>query len=293
MTGSITKTGKAAGIMKIAILPNLNKEEAKACLEEVLAVLKNCQVVVKDFFFRQNKAYRFENDPELSECDLFIAIGGDGTIIHMAKAAAFFGKPLLGVNAGNLGFNAGIERKDLPLLPSLLKKEFRLERRHLIQAEIFSKSGEVRRFLALNDAVISGELSKIIDYKMAVGKEGPWYRYRADGLILATPTGSTAYSLSAGGPVIEPGMDCMVYTPICPHSLFDRSVIFSSGTVLAVEILENPGKLLLTVDGEEPVTLVLGDRLNFSIAEPTVSFLKLDHKSFYEVLNAKMIRGMR
>lgn len=279
--------------MKIAILPNLNKKEAEACLEEVLAVLNNYQVVVRDCFFQQNRSYRFESDQELSGCDLFIAIGGDGTIIHTAKAAAFFGKPLLGVNAGNLGFNAGIERKDLSLLPGLLKKDFRLEKRHLIQAEIFSEDGRAKRFLALNDAVISGELSKIIDYKMAVGKEGPWYQYRADGLILATPTGSTAYSLSAGGPVIEPDMDCMVYTPICPHSLFDRSVIFSSGTVLSVEILKNPGKLLLTVDGEDPVTLVVGDRLHFSIAELTVSFLKLDHKNFYEVLNAKMIRSMR
>ena len=142
-------------------------------------------------------------------CDVFIAIGGDGTIIHTAKLAASMGKPTLGVNAGKLGFTAGVERHELA-------PASQFDTRGISEgtaADAFGGTVVPRhphQFFALNDAVLSGEPAKIIDYNMVLGRRS--YRYRADGLIVATPTGSTAYSLSAGGPVIEPNMDCLVYT---------------------------------------------------------------------------------
>ena len=277
--------------MKIAVVPNLKKEKAKACTDEVLSILASCgcEFFLKTDLFNEDGVYTEAVEPELCDCDMFIAVGGDGTIIHAAKTAARCGKPILGVNAGKLGFTAGVERNDLFLLSNLPNGRYTTESRAMLSVEIYS--GKQRKIcLALNDAVVSGELSKILDYRMALGEQR-WYRYRADGFIVATPTGSTAYSLSAGGPVIEPAMNCIVYTPICPHSLFDRSIIFSERTKLQLELPENPGMLLLTVDGEEPVSLRPGDRLVFSLAERTAQFIKLGQTSFYDILNQKMVEN--
>lgn len=150
--------------------------------------------------------------------------------------------------------------------------------------------GERRGFLALNDAVVSAELAKIIEYKMAIGAN-PGYLYRADGFMIATPTGSTAYSLSAGGPVVEPVLNCMIYTPICPHSLFNRSVVFAPETRLTVEVPRNRGRVFLTVDGEAPVELREGDRLSFSKGEKWARFIRLTENNFYDILNQKLLEN--
>ena len=152
------------------------------------------------------------------------------------------------MNAGKLGFTAGLERDELHLMAGLVKGEFTEERRLMLEITRHLLPGGSGRYFALNDAVVTGELAKIIDYRMALGSNHG-YNYRADGFIVATPTGSTAYSLSAGGPVVEPAMDCLIYTPICPHSLFSRSVIFGGSTHLTVDIPRNLGRLFLTVDG--------------------------------------------
>lgn len=282
-------TGKAGTAMKIAVVPNLTKREAKNCTEEVVSILKSygCEVVLKTDLFDANGVYHETADETLRSCDLFLAVGGDGTIIHTAKAAAALDKPILGVNAGKLGFTAGVERDELPLLSSLTRGDYREEKRFMLSVQVFS-GDKCHFYRALNDAVVSGELAKIIDYRMALG-ENSGYRYRADGFIVATPTGSTAYSLSAGGPVVEPDMDCMVYTPICPHSLFNRSVVFGAGTELAVDIPENLSKLFLTVDGEEPIELCAGDRLIFSRSPRAARFIRLTRKNFYDILNQKII----
>lgn len=275
--------------MKIAIVPNLIKAEAMACTKETVAILESygCEAVLKKDLFDKNGVYHESAEEELRSCDLFIAVGGDGTIIHTAKLAASFDRPILGVNAGTLGFTAGLERKELGLLPRLLKGEYREENRFMVAVQVVSK-GQQKEYLALNDAVVSGESAKIIDYIMALG-ENRGYHCRADGLIVATPTGSTAYSLAAGGPIIQPDMECLVYTPICPHSLFNRSVVFGGDTRLTVSIPENAGRLFFTVDGEAPLELSPGDRLEFSRSPQSARFIKLGKKDFYDVLNQKII----
>ena len=274
--------------MKIAVVPNLTKKEAKACTDEVLSILKGCgcQVLLKTDLFDENGVYQEAHDPELGACDLFLAVGGDGTIIHTAKTAALFQKPVLGVNAGKLGFNAGVERDELHLLPNLVQGNYQEERRLMLSVTLSTPQGE-REYYALNDAVVTGELARIIDYRMALGNN-QGYRCRADGFIVATPTGSTAYSLSAGGPVVEPTMDCLLYTPICPHSLFHRSVIFGGDTRLTVDIPKNLGRLFLTVDGEEPVQLGAGHRLVFARSRRAARFLRLTTTDFYDRLNQKI-----
>ncbi len=275
--------------MKISVVPNLTKKEAMACTEETVAILEShgCEVLLKSDLFDANGVYRESSEDSLHSCDMFIAIGGDGTIIHTAKLAASFDKPILGINAGTLGFTAGVERNELSLLLNLLNGKYREEKRLMLEVQFIS--GEAVTFhRALNDAVVAGELSTIIDYQMALG-ENRGYHYRADGFIVATPTGSTAYSLSAGGPVIQPDMDCLVYTSICPHSLFNRSVVFGGDTRLTVSIPENVHQLFLMVDGETPIPLRSGDQLVFSRSERVARFLKLDRKDFYDILNQKII----
>ena len=275
--------------MKIAVVPNLTKKKAQSCTEETVSVLKShgCEVFLKSDLFDKNGVYRENEEDSLRSCDIFIAVGGDGTIIHTAKLAAKYGKPVLGINAGTLGFTAGLEPEELSLLRNLLNGEYREENRLMLSIELFSQE-KTFSYHALNDAVVSGELTSIIDYWMALG-ENAGYRCRADGFIVATPTGSTAYSLSAGGPVIQPDMDCLVYTPVCPHALFNRSVVFGGDTRLTVTVPDNMRKLFLTVDGGTPVLLHTGDRLVFSRSTQTARFIKLAQKDFYDVLNQKII----
>lgn len=275
--------------MKIAVLPNLKNSAAMSCTEEAISILKKhgCETVLKTDLFDSAGVYCETADENLTSCDVFIAVGGDGTIIHTAKLAATLDKPILGINAGTLGFTAGMEQNELDLLPNLFSGAYREERRLMLLIKVMS-NGITNSYQALNDAVFSGELATIVNYSMALG-ENRGYNCRADGFIVATPTGSTAYSLSAGGPIIQPDMDCLVYTPVCPHALFNRSVVFGGDTRLVVDIPENRGQLYLTIDGEKPVKLHTGDKLVFSRSERTARFLKLGAKDFYDVLNQKII----
>ena len=182
---------------------------------------------MKTDLFNEDGVYTEAVEPELCDCDMFIAVGGRRHHHSCGQNRRSLWEAYLGVNAGKLGFTAGVERNDLFLLSNLPNGRYTTESRAMLSVEIYS--GKQRKIcLALNDAVVSGELPKysITGWLWVNNAE---YRYRADGFIVATPTGSTAYSLSAGGPVIEPAMNCIVYTPICPHSLFDRSIIFPRG----------------------------------------------------------------
>ncbi len=276
--------------MKIAVAPNPAKKQAPARAAEAIATLRaaGCEAALVNGLY-EDDSQRQQAAKQVEACDVLLAVGGDGTIISAAKLAARLNKPVLGLNAGKLGFTAGVEPEQMQLLARLAKGRWREERRMML--EITLRSGrEESSFQALNDAVVSSELAKITQYKMAIG-ENPGYTYRADGFLVATPTGSTAYSLSAGGPVVEPTLDCMIYTPICPHSLFNRSVAFAPDTLLNVEVLKNRGRLFLTVDGDAPVELRPGDCLTFSRARRYARFIKLTNSNFYDILNQKLLEN--
>lgn len=275
--------------MKIAVIPNGTREEARRCTQSVLKALDacGCKALLKPYSYSHACAREMAADPEIAQCQLFLAIGGDGTIIHVAKIAAALDKPVLGINAGKLGFTALVEQEELSLLPRLVTGDYQEEQRLMLQVEK-QGIGPPATCHALNDAVVSAELAKIIDYRLALG-EGESYRYRADGFIVCTPTGSTAYSLSAGGPVVDPALDSLIYTPICPHSLFNRSVLFGADTRLQVAIPENRSRLYLTIDGEAPIELQPGDKLLFSRSPHRARFIKLTNRNFYDILNQKLL----
>ncbi len=214
--------------------------------------------------------------------DFFIAIGGDGTIIHTAKHAN--NKPILGVNLGRLGYIAGLELSDIDCIPSLINNGGFYEERMLL--DIFINEKFVGN--ALNEGVISTEQSKILDYEVFC--DGSEFKYRADGLIVATPTGSTAYSMSAGGPVVDPLTRCMIFTPICPHSFFNRSIIFGDEFEIKVRLVpRSEEKMYLTLDGEKPFDLSAKDEVVFKASDKRVKLLTKEKRNFFKLLNNKLL----
>ena len=280
--------------MNVFVMPNLTKRNAPFHTKRIVGQLHRFGMEVSmDCRYRMDfpeSGVQFCEDfyQGLAVCDIVVAVGGDGTIIHAAKHAAMAGKPVLGINVGRLGFVAGLEADELEKLEGLVTGKYAVENRMLLQVDTVL-DGAHQTYYALNDAVISrGSLSRILDFKVLFNSAN-MCGYRADGLIFSTPTGSTAYSLSAGGPVIEPNMDCLVYTPICPHSLFNRSIIFGTKSQLLVDIPANIGRLYLAVDGETPLEVFTKDKLRFFPSDRFARFIRLGGYDFYDILNQKII----
>ena len=271
--------------MHVIIIANSKKENAGETAAAIQALLAKESAVFSVYEYAYAGDYPRE---ALLRADYIIAVGGDGTIIHTAKLAASLQKPILGVNAGRLGFVASLESAEIAEIHNIPQGDFETEKRMMLQAEVM-RGEKTETIYALNDIVVSGELSKIIDYTLSVDGNRD-YSYRADGVIISTPTGSTAYALSAGGPVIAPSMQCIEYTPICPHSLFNRSIIFEEHSVLTLTTVSgHAGKMYMTADGEAPIELLSGDNIRFSKAPLYAQFLHPCKKNFYDILNRKLI----
>ncbi len=280
--------------MKTAVIVNLSKDAAISCAKEVavlmlsngskICMLKECMPYYKDIDIDFYDTYEALFD----KCDLAVTVGGDGTIIHTAKYAASADKPLIGVNVGRLGFAADVEVDEINKLARLINGDYSTEERILLNVEVVKKCG-TQHFLAVNDAVIArGQLSKTIDLHLSLDGE-EISKYRADGLLFATPTGSTAYSLSAGGPILAPQMDCILMTPLCPHSLFSRPVLFSDSSELAVSVsIPSECCCVLTVDGEENVDILAEDKVIIKKSDLKLRFISLHKRNFYKLLNEKL-----
>jgi len=234
---------------------------------------------------------------QLESCDALIAVGGDGTILSAARMALPYGKPVLGVNAGRLGFLAGLERHELHLLPQLAAGVYTLDRRMLLEVRVMaaagSDSGEtlVYEGFCVNDAVISRfGTPGLAEIAVDCGG-GHVLLFMGDGVIFATPTGSTAYNFSAGGPVVEPTFESVLLTPVCNHLLFTRSVVFSAQTRFSVEIVR--AGLALATDAEPPIPLLPGQRVTVHRAETDALFIRLKTEHFLDVLGMKMGTGIQ
>lgn len=281
--------------MVISVFPNLNNNGVSELAFDVIKILTDggADVYVQNEYkpiFKSSKA-KFENfDKAMSLCDCAIAIGGDGTTLNIAKKAAFLNKSALGINAGRLGFMSGIERDELSLLTKLINKEYIIDERAMLKATI-EKDGEVlSSHHCLNDIVVSrGNFARLIDVTITCDGRSV-SNMRSDGVIISTPTGSTAYSMAAGGPVVSPEADCIIETPICPHSLMDRSIIFSADKELIVTANNDQNNSpIMTVDGQEAVNLTPGCQIHIKKSDITTKLIKLKPENFYEVLNKKII----
>lgn len=286
-------------LKRIALIPNLTKNGAYEESLKAIRLLKSFGgkiLMTADLSekYSDNDIAFFESHEFLiQKCDAVVTIGGDGTIIHAAKHAANFEKPLLGINMGRLGFVAELEPNELPMLERLFSGDYNVEKRQMLKVTLKSKSGS-KSFFALNDAVISrGSMTKIIDLDVWL-KKSYICHYRADGLIVSTPTGSSAYALSAGGPVIEPSMSCILMTPICSHSLFSRPVLFNpSSEILVNAASREDTDLTLTIDGETTIPITADDTVVITTAEIYAELIVLKDKTFYRVLSDKFTeRGL-
>jgi NAD+ kinase len=224
--------------------------------------------------------------------DLLIVLGGDGTLLSVARAAAAAGTPVLGINYGSLGFLTLTPRNEIySTLERVFSGNFVSSSRMMLRASIEHPDGSVVSWDVLNDAVVNKtSLARIMEYEVVVDDEFV-SRYRADGLIVATPTGSTAYSLSVGGPLIMPEMDAIVVCPISPHSLANRPLVLPAGSHVAVRLITSDQDIVLTLDGQEGVTFDHRDIARVERGPYRFELLSAGERAHFEVLRAKLAWG--
>jgi NAD+ kinase len=223
------------------------------------------------------------------KAQLVVSLGGDGTLIHAARTWGLKGAPVMGVNLGRVGFLAEIEPERLmEVLEAALDGQARLDERTVLDYSIWRDGRPVCQSTAVNDAVVNkGAMSRIVSFKLSVAGKDYW-TYRADGLILATPTGSTAYNLSAGGPVVHPILPAVVVTPICPFTLATRSIILPLDCNVEVVIGEKAADVILTADGQSSFSLASGDRIKVTKSEAVLKLVTNPQRHYLDTLRVKL-----
>lgn len=272
--------------MKFFFIVNLRKQRAKECAQKAIAVLEKAggMCALED----TNRgafgdAYHFAPLGELSLYDIVVAVGGDGTVMSAAKYAAVADKPILGLNAGRLGFLSGAEVDELEKLKRLLTGKYKKCKRMLLQVQVQNKS-----FVAVNDCLISkSALGSIID--VSVYESGHSVMdYRADSVLFSTPLGSTAYALSNGGPVADPDLKFISMSPICAHSLVSRTYLFTEQAVLTAKLGSGSQAHLLT-DGHEISVLEPGSAIQIQRSLHELCLLYLEDLPFFEIVQKKFL----
>ena len=286
-------------MLKIALVTNFNiTDKANAAMQVAARLLQeDCEILIAAF--NRDKLMRIRKhrsefhylplDLVYAQADVVIVLGGDGSILEAVRRAAPIGKPILGINLGRLGYMAELEMNELHLLHRLFTNEYSIEKRSMLRVELLA-DGELKSFCyALNEAVISnGSVSRIIDLELSENGHSV-ANYRADGLIIATPTGSTAYSMSAGGSVVDPSVPCVCVTPICPHSFAARPLIFSDRSVLEVKnVCVREKMLFLTVDGRMNFEFYRNQTVRLTKASMETCLIRFKQNSFYQKLCNKM-----
>jgi NAD+ kinase len=230
------------------------------------------------------------------DVDLLVTLGGDGTLLRGARLVAARHVPVLGVNLGYLGFLTSVAPQELEqALPRIFDGDYWLDERFTLEASVVNASGAPGpSYFALNDAVLhKGGFARVIRLAVHVGPDHQEVAtYTADGIIMSTPTGSTAYSLSAAGPVVHPAVDCILATPICPHTLVLRPLVLPATVEISIEVLSPTEELILTVDGQDGAELHPSDRLVVRRGKPTVPLVRFPAQSFFATLRRKLHWGL-
>jgi len=283
--------------MKIHLMTNLDKPHALECSLKLAELLfaAGCGITVME---SEQQALQLEGaeiysqrDDCVKDCDVVIAVGGDGTIIHAAKHALDHNKLILGVNAGHLGFLAQAEPEKMPsIVQRLICGDYEEEPRFVLQAQIMGGKRSLTGY-ALNDAVVAkGFACSLVDLALYCD-EKYLDSFRADGVIFATPTGSTAYSMSAGGPIVDPMLDAILMTPICPHQLTTRPLIFSACKSISVRSNQpEEQQLFLSLDGGIPIPLESDEYVTIHKAPRAARFISFGEREFFEVFSEKIVQ---
>ena len=276
--------------MKIGLIVNFEKNNAVSAAKRIVEIASECEasvLSVQSDCFDADVFYATAEEV-IKNCDVAVTVGGDGTIIHNAKFAALYRKPLLGVNLGRVGFVANIEPEELDELYKLFTGEYDLQSRMLLDISM-ERDGERYAYTAVNEAVSHRDsLSSMVDISVSLDGERI-ITYRADGMLFSTATGSTAYSFSAGGPVLQPDLRCILLTPVCPHALSSRQVVFGEDAVLSANVLKtSDAKCYMTVDGQNYISLSSEDTVTIKKSPLELQLIILKEKNFYTLLNEKL-----
>ncbi len=285
---------------RVILTPNPYRDKNFRTVREAIAILKDTGVDVRvclpfdvdKTFDLPKDIYFFRLDKELPKADLAICFGGDGTILHMAKAATRYNIPILGVNIGTMGFMAELESSELSELRRLASSDYRVDSRMMLDVTVMRDRDIIFHDICLNDAAITkGAVARIVH--LGVQCDGiQAMECGGDGIIVSTPTGSTAYNLSAGGPIVEPEAHSIIITPICAHDVGSRGIVASENRVITVGLTQNARRnAYLSVDGGKALKINMGDKITIRKSHLSTQLLRLKNRSFYDVVNMKFKKG--
>ena len=283
--------------MKNVILtPNPYRDKNFQTVREAMRILKNAGVQAKVCLpFEVDRSYELPRDirfcrldRELGNADMVICFGGDGTILHMAKAATRRGIPILGVNIGTMGFMAELESTEMDLLAKVATDDYTLDTRMMLDVTVQRDRDIICHDICLNDvAITKGSVGRIVHLNVKCDGVDAM-ECGGDGIIISTPTGSTAYSLSAGGPIVEPDARNIIITPVCAHDMISRSMVMSDKRNVTVQMVQNVRRnAFLSVDGGKAIRMNMGDVATIKKSNLETRLVRLNGRSFYEVLNNK------
>ena len=283
--------------MKVVITPNPYRDKQLSCAREAQDVLRKAGVEASICLaFDVDKEFSLPTDVELKDLnrelknsDMLICFGGDGTLLHASKAATFHNIPVLGVNIGTMGFMAELESTEIAQLATIARQDYTLEERMMLSVSVIRDGAEVLHESALNDAAITkGAVARVI--QMAIYCDGAEaLSFSGDGVLVCTPTGSTGYSMSAGGPIVEPVAENIIITPVCAHTMQARPIVTAGSRTIEVKIGRIGRKnAFLSVDGGRAFRLNAGDTIRVTKSKYKTKLVKLANKSFFEILYKKL-----
>jgi NAD+ kinase len=288
---------------QIGIIAKQNKPEALPIVRDLVAWLQPKKIGV---YLEEGMVKLFrpplggpllhsigrENIPE--HVEMIIVLGGDGTLLSVARLVGDREVPILGVNLGGLGFLTEITLEELyRVVEKVLQGDFITNERVVLNASVIRRGERMAEFIVLNDAVINkGALARIIDLETTINQDYVT-TFKSDGLIISTPTGSTAYNLSAGGPIVYPSLHCMILTPICPHTLTNRPIVIPDDVVIRATLKAKQQEVILTLDGQQGFTLEFEDVVEVKKAEGRILLIQSPYRHYFEVLREKLKWGER
>ena len=285
---------------RVMVQPNPTKEEALQVSRRLISLLlrEQFEVVVLEEFRKvlserltpkELEQVRFMEEPDIyPACDFIMVVGGDGTILRIAGQASLYRKPVLGINCGTVGFMSELEPEEIEMVRMVKDGSFTLDDRIMLDIHVYNKNGEeIYTTAVLNEAVVTkGFFNRVIPLSVIVdGQEV--FQFSGDGVIVTTPTGSTAYSLAAGGPILAPSSDCLAVTPICPHSLTIKSFVVSAASVVTVIPQYKTPQVFLSPDGDT-YELHDGDKVVIQRSQRIFSLLRIKGQGFYEIIREKL-----
>lgn len=275
---------------RIAIVPNHTKDIGLHVTKRLVSALAGkTELYMNKMYKESGLPVKYAGDELYENVDCVIVIGGDGTILRAAEQCAKRHIPIMGINMGHIGFMTEVEKDEIETAAEkLLSGNYKIEERMMMCAEVCKNDGNSSVYYALNDAVISKSNSDMLAMEIYTDNEKV-NEYTADGLIISTPTGSTAYSLSAGGPVADPSTELFIATPICAHMLSSRCAILSADKQISVKIMERgSGEATVTVDGQVKEYITHGEYVRIKRAKNKIMIIKMGNQSFYDVMIQKL-----